>query len=320
MTQKIDLLPAVGAETVDVRDDCAATGTTRRQCEIERPASAGPKHIHDHPALVACAAPSHKRAVADLFDMGVRALRRDRAARIGVELFLYERAFAECVDRISLVQRRFCNALLIGSPDRAWPARLGEFADKVATRDPGALFAERAGGNVLVEDAWEPKSAAYDLVVAVGTLDTVNDLPLALRIIRHSMMPDGLLLGAFSGGDTLPQLRSAMRAADAASGAASPHVHPRIEPAALAPLLTAAGFVEPVVDVDRAAVSYASLDRLVADLRAMGSTNLLSARPRFIGRSARAAALADFAAAGEGGRTVERFEILHFAAWTANED
>jgi hypothetical protein len=74
------------------------------------------------------------------------------------------------------------------------------------------------------------------------------------------------------------------------------------------------------VDVDRAAVSYASLDRLVADLRAMGSTNLLSARPRFIGRSARAAALADFAAAGEGGRTVERFEILHFAAWTANED
>jgi hypothetical protein len=110
-----------------------------------------------------------------------------------------------------------------------------------------------------------------------------------------------------------------MRAADAVSGAASPHVHPRIEASALAPLLAAAGFIEPVVDVDRAMVSYASLERLIADLRAMGSTNVLEARPRFTGRAALAAAIADFADAGEGGRTIERFEILHFAAWTPSK-
>jgi hypothetical protein len=48
----------------------------------------------------------------------------------------------------------------------------------------------------------------------------------------------------------------------------------------------------------------------------MGATNILSARPRFIGKGAREAAIRAFAEACENGRTVETFEILHFAAWT----
>jgi hypothetical protein len=137
--------------------------------------------------------------------------------------------------------------------------------------------------------------------------------------MRYAMTADALIIGAVSGGDTLPQLRSAMRAADAVAGVAAPHIHPRIEAAALAPLLSETGFIDPVVDVDRVIASYRSLERLVADLRAMGATNVLNARPRFVGRSARAAAIRDFAAAGDRERTVETFEILHFAAWTAKE-
>src|SRR5206468_11933025 len=115
----------------------------------------------------------------------------------------------------------------------------------------------------MVEDAWHPPASSYDVVVAVGTLDTVNDLPLAFRLIREAMRGGGQLIGAVSGGDTLPQLRSAMRAADALEGIAAPHVHPRIEASALAPLLDTAGFIDTVVDVDRACVSYPSLKRLV---------------------------------------------------------
>jgi NADH dehydrogenase [ubiquinone] 1 alpha subcomplex assembly factor 5 len=249
--------------------------------------------------------------------MKLRAMRRNRAARGGVELFLYERAFADCLERLTLLQRRFASALLIGSPDAGWPARLDVLADCVEVRDPGPIFTARSSGEPLIEDAWEPPEGAYDLVLAVGTFDAVNDLPLALRLIRHALSADALLLGACSGGDTLPLLRHALRAADAVTGGAAPHVHPRIEAAALAPLLEQAGFTKPVVDVDRVAASYTSFDRLIADLRAMGTTNLLSARPRFIGRAAKAAADRAFAAAGDGSRTVETFEILHFAAWTA---
>ena len=70
-----------------------------------------------------------------------------------------------------------------------------------------------------------------------------------------------MLIGAVPGGDTLPALRAAMRAADERMGAATAHVHPRIEPAGLTSLLTSAGFSMPVVDVDRVQVTYKSLWR-----------------------------------------------------------
>jgi hypothetical protein len=252
-----------------------------------------------------------------LFDMELRAARRDRAARSGPELFLLERVFADCLERIALVQRRFDHALLIGCPDAHWPARLGQLASDVDVRDPARLFAAAAAGDVLIEDEWSPQLRAYDVVLAAGTLDTVNDLPRALRCIFGAMRPGALFIGAMSGGDTLPLLRGAMRAADLVTGSASPHVHPRIEAAAVAPLLTQAGFTLPVVDVDRVQVSYSSFQRLIADLRGMAATNILASRARSsLSKHALAAATATFEGAGDGNSTTETFEILHFAAWT----
>jgi SAM-dependent methyltransferase len=251
--------------------------------------------------------------VPDLFDMRLRALRRDRAARQGPELFLYERTFEDCVERIMLLERRFARALLIGCPGPEWRERLSAVAGEVDARDPGPLFAAGLGTAAIVEDAWEPRAQSYDLVLAVGTLDSVNDLPVALRLIGYAMQPNGLFIGAMSGGDTLPQLRAAMRAADAVAGAASAHVHPRVEAAALCPLLEDAGFVRPVVDVDRVRASYRTFERLVGDLRAMGATNLLQMRGAPLGRPEAEAAARAF---GEHGEIVtEIFEILHFAAW-----
>jgi NADH dehydrogenase [ubiquinone] 1 alpha subcomplex assembly factor 5 len=249
-----------------------------------------------------------------LFDMQLRAERRDRAARSGPELFLLERAFADCVERLDLVQQRFERALLIGCPDPSWRDRASAIVSNV---DPGALFARAAEGTQIVEDAWSPPVETYDLVIAVGTLDTVNDLPRALLTARAAMKAGGLFIGAMSGGDTLPRLRSAMLAADQISGAASPHVHPRIEASALAPLLEKAGFATPVVDVDRVQVGYRSLASLIADLRRMGATNILVNRSRKpFSRLAAAAAAVSFAEASEDGRTKETFEILHFACWS----
>jgi NADH dehydrogenase [ubiquinone] 1 alpha subcomplex assembly factor 5 len=243
-----------------------------------------------------------------LFDMKLRTVRRGRAARSGQGQFLPERAFNDCLERIQLLERRFERALLIGCSDAAWPERLRELADAVD------VFAPE-----IVEDQWEPPAGIYDLVLAIGTLDTVNDLPLALRLIRHSMKADGLFIGAFSGGDTLAVLRTAMRAADSVAGNAAPHVHPRIEASAVAPLLDQAGLVRSVVDIDRVRVSYRSLTQLVTDLRAMAATNILAARPRFVTKAARAAAMNAFTEAGDGERTTEIFEIIHFAAWAAGK-
>lgn len=252
----------------------------------------------------------------ELFDMELRALRRDRALRCGPELFLFDRAFDDCADRLALISRPFHSALLIGCPNPQWPTQLGEFADRVDVFDPGPLFAAAAGGGQIIEDQLDAAPADYDLCLAIGTLDTVNDLPQALARIRLSLAPDALFIGALAGGDTLPQLRSAMRAADHVEGFAVPHVHPRIEASMFATLLSAAGFANPVVDIDRVQISYESLARLVHDLRAMGATNILTQRSRRpLSKAAWQTAQEAFAGPAEGGRTIETFEILHFAGW-----
>jgi hypothetical protein len=75
----------------------------------------------------------------------------------------------------------------------------------------------------------------------------------------------------------------------------------------------------PVVDVDRVQVSYPSIERLIGDLRAMGATNVLRERSRkALSKQARDAAALAFRGSNEGATTLETFEILHFAAWTAN--
>ncbi len=255
-----------------------------------------------------------------LFDMRARTLRRDRAYRSGPVLFLYERAFDDILERIADVKRRFSSALLVGVPDPFWPERLGEIAETVTVLDPGSAFASAAGGRRMREDQIDLQPGSFDLVVAIGTLDSVNDLPGALLRMRLLLKPDSMLIGAMSGGETLPRLRQAMRAADTEAGVASPHVHPRVEPAALAHLLSSAGFEMPVVDVDRVRVAYRGIRQLVADLRGMGATNALNARSRKpLTRQAFSAAERAFRSAAEDGRTTETFELLHFAAWTPQD-
>ncbi|HEV2078361.1 MAG TPA: class I SAM-dependent methyltransferase [Allosphingosinicella sp.] len=173
------------------------------------------------------------------------------------------------------------------------------------------------------EDRLPFADSSFDLVTSVGTLDSVNDLPGALTLIRRVLRPDGLFLGAFAGAGSLPRLRSAMLAADSAEGAAaSPRIHPQIDIRAAGDLLQRAGFSLPVVDGDTVTVRFSGLPALVSDLRSMAATNSLSARSQLpITRRGFAAAIADFEEnADSGGKTPERFEILYLIGWSPSPD
>lgn len=272
--------------------------------------------------LVACRAAPHKRRVTtpspsrELFDRHLRALRRDRAARLGPELFLLDRAFNDTLDRIATIARRFERALLIGAPSPEWAERLRNCAATVEVVDPGALFAAASGGIHVQEDRYDFGENRFDFVIAVGTLDTVNELPLALQLIRRAMRSDAPLLGAIAGGDSLTALRAAMIDADRATGGAAPRTHPRINPSSLAGLLGDAGFTMPVVDIDRVVLRYRSMAALVRDLRAMAATNMLSERAAGRGKDWASRAQAAFAAQAVNGLTEERIDILHFIGWS----
>jgi NADH dehydrogenase [ubiquinone] 1 alpha subcomplex assembly factor 5 len=254
------------------------------------------------------------------FDRRLRRLRRDRAAaRPGDADYLHHLVADELIERLELVKRDFRRALVLGCAGRTVGDRLRERGLDVTAADPGLRFARAAGGIQCDEDRLPFADGSFDLVVAAGTLDTVNDLPGALILIRRSLRPDGLFLGAFAGAGSLPCLRAAMLAADEAEQrGAAPHIHPQIDVHTGGDLLARAGFALPVADGHGIDIRFPDLWSLVADLRALAATNVLAARPpRPVGRRGVAAAAAAFAAfAGPDGKTSERFEIVHLLGWS----
>ncbi|HEY7810756.1 MAG TPA: methyltransferase domain-containing protein [Allosphingosinicella sp.] len=252
------------------------------------------------------------------FDRALRRLRRDRSAkRIGGADYLYRMVADDMLERLDTVTRTFERALVLGCGGGLLTEGLRARGIETVFADPGFAFAKAAGGIQADEDRLPFADASFDLVVSIGLLDSVNDLPGALILIRRALKSDGLFLGAFAGAGSLPRLRSAILAADAAQGGAAPRIHPQIDVRAAGDLLTRAGFALPVVDCHGVDVRFGHLMSLVADLRAMGATNVLAARSHLpLGRHALAAAIADFADhADADGKTAERFEILNLLGW-----
>lgn len=268
--------------------------------------------------LVARSALFHKPlAMPDLFDSSLRAMRRDRAYRLGAETFLHDRAFADILERIGLVDKRFERALLTSGLNPSWKKEVGEHVETVDLIDPSGLIAAASGGKQDSEDTLSTEPGSYDLVISLGTLDTIEALPEAIARLRFCLKSGGLLIGAMSGGDSLPLLRGCMAQADAVAGPGRPHLHPRVDPASLTQLLSNAGLAMPVVDVDPVIVRYSAFERLIADLRDMGATNILTERSNSpLSRAAYRAAKQHFAdQASADGKSEERFDILHFMGW-----
>ena len=258
-----------------------------------------------------------------IFDRQLRRLRRDRAARrFAAADYLHRLAADELLARLDLVRRSFARALDLGCGDSYLAERLRARGMEVVAADAGFAFARDAGGVQCDEDFLPFGDGVFDLVVSVGVLDSVDDLPGALLLVRRALRPDGLFLAAMAGAGSLPRLKAAMLAADETEGAMSPRIHPQIDVRAAGDLLVRAGFALPVADTHGIDVRFPGLPTLVRDLRAMAATNLLMTRSRKpIRRFGLAAAAADFASRAEAdGKTAERFEILHLLGWAPSPD
>jgi NADH dehydrogenase [ubiquinone] 1 alpha subcomplex assembly factor 5 len=252
---------------------------------------------------------------AGIFDRRLRGLRRDRAARdFPAHDFLYRHMADELLERLGDVSRDFRDVLLIGCPDDSLAAALRAGGRQVTCCDPGLANARAAGGVQADEDALPFADASFDLILSVGTLDSVGDLPGALILMRRILRPDGLMLAAFTGAGSLPRLRAALMRAE--GDRPGQHLHPQVDVRAAGDLLGRAGFAMPVADHEMLTVRYGSIFSLMADLRGMGASNMLSSRPPMLGRETLARAAAAFAdAADPDGKTAERFAILYLSGW-----
>jgi len=250
-----------------------------------------------------------------LFDRKLLLARRERALRLGAERFLLEPVAEELVERLSAVKRNFALALDLGTPGDTL-IRLLKSNSQVAGVAANDLLAND-------EEAFSLPDAKYDLVVSALALQWVNDLPGALVQIRRTLKPDGLLLAALVGGETLHELRESFATAEAEiTGGASPRVSPFAEVRSLGSLLQRAGYALPVIDSDRHTVRYETPFKLFQDLRRMGATNALmerSRKPLTKKIIARAAEIYTERFRDPDGRLRATFDILWVAGWVPHE-
>ena len=101
---------------------------------------------------------------------------------------------------------------------------------------------------------------SFDCVVSSMSLHWISDLPSTLTEINRILKPDGAILLAIPGGETLPELRSSLLLAETErDGGVSLRCGPYVDVPDVGRLLQGAGFRLNTVDVDSVAVSYPNM-------------------------------------------------------------
>ncbi|MFO1037005.1 MAG: methyltransferase domain-containing protein [Geminicoccaceae bacterium] len=256
-----------------------------------------------------------------LFDRGLLAQRRARARRGEPVRFLHDEIADRLAERVAEIRRDLASVLVLGPEAEVLADRLSaDRSSTVVTLEPDTGLGTEAALRVVGDDEVLPfADERFDAVVGGFGLHWVNDLPGVLIQLRRSLRPDGLLLLAFPGGNTLHELRECLLDAElAVRGGAAARISPFVDVRDGGALLQRAGFALPVADVERITVTYADPLRLLADLRGMGQTNALVDRPR-LGLSRQLVATAcrtyveRFGTAD--GRVTATFEFLFLTGW-----
>jgi SAM-dependent methyltransferase len=245
-----------------------------------------------------------------LFDRALLSARQNRARREPVT-FLLDRVVEDLDERLQAVTRNFSAAADIWTPGAGvQPSLQGRL---------GSII--HIGLDQSEVLPLQPES--LDLALSALAFQFVNDLPGVLAQIRRALRPDGLLLAAMIGGDTLTELRQSFAAAEAeCESGVSPRVAPLADLRDIGSLLQRAGFALPVTDVDRIVVRYDNAFALMQDLRRMGATNIMVERRRMPTRRATLLRMAQiyserFADADR--RIRATFDVIWLSGWAPHE-
>ena len=121
----------------------------------------------------------------------------------------------------------------------------------------------------------------------------------------------GLFLFSTFGPDTLKELRSAFAAADGHA-----HVNRFVDMHDLGDGLVAAGFADPVMEMETMTLEYASVAAIARELKAIGAHNVLPGRPRGLsGRGRWAKMVERYETLRRDGALPATFEVVYGHAW-----
>ncbi|MFC3050619.1 methyltransferase domain-containing protein [Kordiimonas pumila] len=240
-----------------------------------------------------------------IFDTAAVLHNRARAETYGNDhTFLKQEISDRLHDRLHDITRPFQSVLDIG----------GDFA----------RFSGMPATTLSISDTPLPTSDnQFDLVISNLVMHWVNDLPGLLIQLNRALKPDGLMMAAMFGGETLKELRHSLLAAESElTGGAHGRVIPFADVKTLGSLLQRAGFALPVTDMDTLTVTYEHPLKLLADLRGMGEANALLDRPKnFMRRDVLSRALEIYSRdyAQSDGRVPATFQIIYLTGWHPHE-
>lgn len=118
---------------------------------------------------------------------------------------------------------------------------------------------------------FQPQSA--DMLISSLMLQWCNDLPAVFREFVQVLKPDGLLMFATFGPDTLRELRASWGKVDGYT-----HGSRFVDMHDVGDALLQAGFRDPVVDMEIITLTYADVRGLLRDLKGIGANNATQGR------------------------------------------
>lgn len=157
------------------------------------------------------------------------------------------------------------------------------------------------------------RGGVFDLVFSNLALQWCEDLPATFGGIRHTLRDGGLLLFTTLGPDTLHELRTAFAAVSD-----TPTVNSFIDMHIIGDQLGAAGFADPVMEMEYLTVEYDDVLTLMRDLKGIGAVNANIERSRtLLGRRQLRGVIEAYEKFRRGGRLPATYEVVFGHAWAA---
>ncbi len=174
------------------------------------------------------------------------------------------------------------------------------------------LFAGRRESFLCADvEALPIASGSVDMVWSNLALQWCNDLPSTFVELNRIIRNDGLLMFSSFGVDTLQELRVAFRDVDGYS-----HVNRFADMHDIGDMLVAAGFADPVMEMEKITLTYEDVRAVMQDLKSIGAHNATAGRaPGLLGKARWARIVQNYETLRRDGRLPATFEIVYGHAW-----
>ncbi len=154
-------------------------------------------------------------------------------------------------------------------------------------------------------------SQSVDMVWSNLAVQWCNDLPASFVELHRVIRNEGLVMFSTFGPDTLKELRIAFHGVDGYN-----HVNRFADMHDIGDMLVAAGFADPVMEMEKITLTYGDVRAVMQDLRDIGAHNATAGRSQgMLGKAKWARITQNYETLRRDGKLPATFEIIYGHAW-----